>query len=472
MIERSSDSQRRIRILSRPAPEAPSPLSSGVLATPPEARFEAPGEVDVLVTFEHQAFAELLAHCTESNVHGLEICGLLLGTAEPAHNQGREYRLAVTDILPLEASDASGAHVSADEHVWLRAAAQIEKRFQGKERLGWYHTHPTQGIFFSGSDKDFHSVFTKPFQFALVVDPRFPKVGLFHWQDRQAGQIAGPIPLDLKAEPVRLVLRPTLADSHRLMLLALGWAGIVVLLATGKDAGRLLPLAALFTAALFFRLWNAGAVPDRATRNREARVGLAGGLLLLAALLLPFFVAGFRLGAPLPAQWAALRQEPAAPRSATAPAVLQTAAASPATEAKTETVEAPRSQAAASPTKSPAVPVRESRAVSIRVRSSQVSFRWNGGSADYKLDGKSKRYRLSSGQETALLAYLVGVPNPWVPEFKQIQKALGTSKPDGSWGDKSRTLFVRTALDRARSGRPLDVSSKNRTFSITFTKTR
>lgn len=473
MIQRRRDRQRRIRILSRPAPEAPSPPPSRSPSVPPQARFAAPGKIDVLMKFQPQAFDDLLAHCAESNVHGREVCGLLLGVTK---NQGERCFLAVTDILPFEASDASGAHVSANEDAWVWAEAQIEERFQGRERLGWYHTHPTQGIFFSGSDKDFHSIFTKPYQFALVVDPRFPEVGLFHWQDRQAGQIAGPIPLPLRTEPTRTTLPgPTLA-SHRLMLLVLTLAGFVVLLAVGPS--RLLPLVFLFTAALFLRLWNASTVPGQTSQDREFRIGPAVATLLLGALLLPFLVAGVRLGTPLPGRWAILSQKIQAPpptptpTPAPKPRLQPTPAAPPPVVPKSpapDPRQTPRTEAPARPIEiRPATASRPlRREVIVQDRSRQVTLFWRNGQAAYKADRKG-RFQVDKRQETALLGYLLGVAKPGAEDFKLLQKAVGISDPDGSWGSISRSDFVRKVRKCAPPGCEIKISSKTQDITISF----
>jgi proteasome lid subunit RPN8/RPN11 len=76
---------------------------------------------------------------------------------------------------------------------WNRADEYIRRKHEpgGKTRLGWYHTHPDQGIFFSSKDKKAHEVFKEPHQFALVVDPRGMEAGLFHWTHAASSNAAG-----------------------------------------------------------------------------------------------------------------------------------------------------------------------------------------------------------------------------------------------------------------------------------------
>jgi proteasome lid subunit RPN8/RPN11 len=184
----------RIRVNAPPrSPKAaPAPLS-----------YQLPSGGKVNVVWSPEARMNLITHCEESNEHGVEVCGLLLGRRQERRGPSGavEYRLMVTDILRLKTADASGAHVIASEDAWAEAEREIEQKFQplNKERLGWYHTHPTQGIFFSGQDCDFHGVFTKEHQFALVVDPREMKGGIFYWEDHLTRSLAAPLLCDLRA---------------------------------------------------------------------------------------------------------------------------------------------------------------------------------------------------------------------------------------------------------------------------------
>lgn len=51
--------------------------------------------------------------------------------------------------------------------------------------VGWYHTHPNVGAFFSSHDANFHKVFTSRGHIALVIDPTRSEKAFFCWDDLQ-----------------------------------------------------------------------------------------------------------------------------------------------------------------------------------------------------------------------------------------------------------------------------------------------
>jgi len=159
----------------------------------------------VSVIASPDACRALIQHCSESNIHGREVGGILAGYRDTRiAGDGRTlYRVVLTDVIALPCEDSSPCHLTFDSRCW----AVVQKEMmplaaEGKCRLGWYHTHPTQGIFFSDHDRDAHHIFREPHQFALVVNPRTMEAGVFHWTG-QPGAIEGPIcfPLE-KPAPV------------------------------------------------------------------------------------------------------------------------------------------------------------------------------------------------------------------------------------------------------------------------------
>src|SRR5262249_9694719 len=133
----------------------------------PEVGYPLPSGSRVNVLLPRHTCQALLEHCRQSNRHGREVGGFLLGYRHEPHRAPggpRDYQVVVTDILPVTSAAASGAHVKLDHDAWDHLEEQCQARFgpEKKERLGWYHTPPTQGIFFSGQDLDAHTVFTQP----------------------------------------------------------------------------------------------------------------------------------------------------------------------------------------------------------------------------------------------------------------------------------------------------------------------
>jgi proteasome lid subunit RPN8/RPN11 len=172
--------------LAQAAEEGVDPRTSSI----PQVRYRLASGLLVRAIFPAETCQALREHCETSNDHGREVGGLLVGFRHP--EGAGEVSMIATDVLPMESADSSTAHVRLDAEAWFRVGEEFEGRYrpQGKERLGWYHTHPSQGIFFSKQDLNAHTVFTLPHQFALVVDPRRMEAGLFHWEDIAARRLS------------------------------------------------------------------------------------------------------------------------------------------------------------------------------------------------------------------------------------------------------------------------------------------
>jgi hypothetical protein len=57
---------------------------------------------------------------------------------------------------------------------------QIDANYKGQKIVGWYHTHPSMGIFLSHYDTWLHrNFFPEPWQVALVVEPVSATAGFF-----------------------------------------------------------------------------------------------------------------------------------------------------------------------------------------------------------------------------------------------------------------------------------------------------
>ena len=166
----------------------------------PELSYDLGAPGAVTATMNGRVCRALVEHCGESNLHGREVGGVLVGYRSEGEftsnsSKGRDYDLVVTNAIPIRSFDSSSDHLSFTEEVWARAEEEIRKKYAaaGKLRLGWYHTHPDQGIFFSDTDQTAHGIFAEPYQFALVIDPRGMDAGLFHWAWDADKRMAGPI---------------------------------------------------------------------------------------------------------------------------------------------------------------------------------------------------------------------------------------------------------------------------------------
>lgn len=172
--------------------------------TAPSIRYQPNTGSLVEVTIPRYVCEALVRHCRESNQHPKrEIGGVLVGYQGETLDAGsgiKTYTNIITDLIPFKPSDSSGAHLSLDANSWIHVSNIYEEKYQPwkKVRLGWYHTHPTQGIFFSPLDHDFHTNFNQPFQFAIVVNPRSMEAGVIYWKNYENRLTEGPIIFSLK----------------------------------------------------------------------------------------------------------------------------------------------------------------------------------------------------------------------------------------------------------------------------------
>ena len=95
----------------------------------------------------------------------VEIIGLLAGTYDE-----KEDRLVIEDAYPMGHGDAIYAEIK-DYKNYIRAWEDIRKR--GYFIVGWYHSHPSYGLFMSGEDIGTQSRYQRLWKksVALVVDP-------------------------------------------------------------------------------------------------------------------------------------------------------------------------------------------------------------------------------------------------------------------------------------------------------------
>src|SRR5262249_10191351 len=162
----------RIRVVVQAEPAPPRPVApERPRHRPPEAAvpripllsYECASGQAVQVVIPPALARKLSQHAEESARRQVEVGGFLLGTVEQLVRLGPEgapaggpggYRVTVTDLVPVRSPSSSLSHIQFDEKAWALLGEECDRRFsrEGKLRLGWYHTHPNQGIFFSSQD--------------------------------------------------------------------------------------------------------------------------------------------------------------------------------------------------------------------------------------------------------------------------------------------------------------------------------
>ena len=123
--------------------------------------------------------------------HGLsrtdvEVCGVMIGQC---YQDERGPFVYIEDIIQGNHSESQVAQVTFTAETWNHIQNEMDKRFEDKRILGWYHTHPGFGIFLSEMDMFIHeNFFSGNEQLAFVYDPLGGQEGLFLWRGGQAIQ--------------------------------------------------------------------------------------------------------------------------------------------------------------------------------------------------------------------------------------------------------------------------------------------
>jgi proteasome lid subunit RPN8/RPN11 len=118
----------------------------------------------VLIGIEKHAYSNLEA----------EVGGMLFGRID---DQGVAH---VIGSIPALTAAAEQISLTFTHDVWADILAKGEKQYPGEKIVGWYHTHPSFGLFLSEYDEFIQrNFFGQPGQIALVLDPIAGEMGWF-----------------------------------------------------------------------------------------------------------------------------------------------------------------------------------------------------------------------------------------------------------------------------------------------------
>jgi proteasome lid subunit RPN8/RPN11 len=107
----------------------------------------------------------------------VERIGLLMGTLE---NQD----LWINDTIPAEVELNETSCVFPPQRLAEVANDILQGRITGRI-VGWYHSHPTQGLFLSQTDLETHMQFHQfsPYAVSFVTDPRSAEFGIWIYEN-------------------------------------------------------------------------------------------------------------------------------------------------------------------------------------------------------------------------------------------------------------------------------------------------
>jgi proteasome lid subunit RPN8/RPN11 len=88
--------------------------------------------------------------------------------------------IVIDTILPAVYTKQGAAHLTFTGDTQIALHSHLEEHYPEKVFLGWYHTHPRMGVFFSQWDTWLHqNFFPEPWQVALVIEPHQSIGGFF-----------------------------------------------------------------------------------------------------------------------------------------------------------------------------------------------------------------------------------------------------------------------------------------------------
>lgn len=129
----------------------------------------------VTVAIERAALDAALAHLGQ---HPDEQGGLLLGEVYAAGEDPSTTRVVVvTQAVPSRDFDGTGVSLRMEAGVWNDARARLGER---ELVVGWYHSHPGLGAFFSGTDRRTQrAFFPHAYSVGWVIDPLLGEAAVF-----------------------------------------------------------------------------------------------------------------------------------------------------------------------------------------------------------------------------------------------------------------------------------------------------
>lgn len=145
----------------------------------------AEGEVGVILS--QLALRQIAAH-SNSNLD-YEVGGAMLGRA--FRSNGQVY-VEIRAAIPAVTVDHGPVHFTFTADAWSQLHKDRSESYPDLDIVGWFHTHPDLGVFYSSDDVVVHSAaFTLPWHVGMVIDPIRKETGFFGWNAGTLGPIPG-----------------------------------------------------------------------------------------------------------------------------------------------------------------------------------------------------------------------------------------------------------------------------------------
>ncbi len=151
--------------------------------------YQVPGTNDLPIFVDHRAADAMERHALSDT--SVELGGILLGK-ECIDELSNTPFVWITQSLQAKHYANTQASFTYTHDSWEEISRERDKLFPDLDIVGWYHTHPSFGIFLSHHDLFIHEhFFAQSLQVAYVIDPIQQTRGFFQWRDRRMVQVEG-----------------------------------------------------------------------------------------------------------------------------------------------------------------------------------------------------------------------------------------------------------------------------------------
>lgn len=151
--------------------------------------YEVPAPIDLPIFLDRQTADAIERHALSDT--SVELGGILLGKECLDVDTGEPF-VWITRSLEAKHYANTQASFTYTHDSWEEITRERDRLCPDCDIVGWYHTHPSFGIFLSHHDLFIHQhFFAQPLQVAYVVDPINQSRGFFQWRDGGLAQVGG-----------------------------------------------------------------------------------------------------------------------------------------------------------------------------------------------------------------------------------------------------------------------------------------
>ena len=121
-----------------------------------------------LIVFPDRVREKILSHLRSKRT---ELGGLIFGKVYRLYdlNTSTVGIIEISESIESTSYESTGVSLRMDTEIWNRASSLIDG---ASIIVGWYHSHPNLGAFFSGTDRHNQAaVFYHDYSLGLVIDP-------------------------------------------------------------------------------------------------------------------------------------------------------------------------------------------------------------------------------------------------------------------------------------------------------------